>query len=147
VNTTTFFTFLSSLKCLVFLKLFVISWVFWKKNKETCIDSSSHTKYNLEIVHLSLHVIVSNPFVFCEYNHLFVNIPSSNHHNTIYKDDFFKFVYQALWHGVIVGHYDSKSSYKSLKFPSIGTFDSARGIWLFVCSGNDLRCNDMSKIS
>ncbi len=61
-------------------------------------------------VRLSLHVIVSNPFVFCEYNNLLVHIPSCHHHNTICKDDFFEFVYQALWHGVMVGHYDSKSS-------------------------------------
>ncbi len=81
-----------------------------KKNKETCIDWSSHTKFNLEIVRLSLHLIVSNPFVFCEYNNLLVHIPSCHHHNTICKDDFFEFVCQALWHGVVVGHYDSKSS-------------------------------------
>jgi hypothetical protein len=67
-----------------------------KKRKETCIDSSSHTKFNLEIVHLSLHLIVSNPFIFGEYNNLFVHIPSCHHHNTICKDDFFEFVYQAF---------------------------------------------------
>lgn len=64
VSSTTLFAFLASSWCFVLIKSFLISCLFWKKNKEECILLISHTWLNLEIVCLLLHLIIPNPCSF-----------------------------------------------------------------------------------